>query len=147
VTCAGSRRRRCEAHRWWSRVSPAAATAGVDVVFVSVAQAAPDSPLELARMKYAAEELLRAGTAKWTILRPDGFIETWVEILEQTAARSKRPLVVGRGDNPFAWASVETAADEVVRAVLDPSLRGQTLDVRGPERYTVGTPSRTLPGA
>jgi len=114
-----------------------AASAGADVVFVSVAQAAPDSALELARAKFAAEEILRGYGAKWTIVRPDGFVETWTEILEQTAGRSGRPMVFGRGDNPFAWLSVDTVADEVTRAVLDPGLRGSTLTVRGPTPFTL----------
>ena len=106
-------------------------------MLVSVAQAAPDSPLELARAKYAAEELLRGSRAKWTIVRPDGFLETWTEIFEQTAGKSGRPLVFGRGDHPFAWLSVETVADEVARAALDPSLRGRTIPVLGPSAFSL----------
>ncbi|MEO5654058.1 MAG: NAD(P)H-binding protein, partial [Marmoricola sp.] len=82
----------------------AAARAGADVVLVSVLGAAPDSPMQLFRMKYAAEEHLRRSGVGWTIIRPDAFEETWVEILEQTAGRRCRPVVFGRGDNPFAWA-------------------------------------------
>jgi uncharacterized protein YbjT (DUF2867 family) len=122
----------------------AAAAIGAEVVYVSVAQAAPESPMELFRIKYATEELLRRSSTKWTIIRPDGFVETWVEILEQTAGRSRRPLVFGRGDNPFAWVSVETVADEVVRAVLDPGLRGSTLTVSGPESFSVDALARRV---
>jgi NADH dehydrogenase len=115
----------------------AAEQAGADVVLVSVLGASADSPMELFRMKHAAEAHLRRSRCLWTIVRPDAFEETWVEILEQTAGRRHRPLVFGRGDNPFAWVSVRAVAAEVARAATDPSMRGHTLDVRGPQRRTL----------
>jgi len=51
--------------------------------------------------------------------------------------RGARPVVFGRGDNPFAWTPVDEVAAEVVRAVLDPELRGQTIDVTGPDPRTL----------
>ncbi|MEJ7775755.1 MAG: NAD(P)H-binding protein [Nocardioidaceae bacterium] len=115
----------------------AAARAGAAVVLVSVLGASAHSPMQLFRMKYAAEEYLRRSEAPWTIIRPDAFEETWVEILEQTAGRRCRPVVFGRGDNPFAWTPVEEVAAQVVRAVLDPELRGRTIDVTGPDPRTL----------
>ncbi|MEP6855609.1 MAG: NAD(P)H-binding protein [Pedococcus sp.] len=115
----------------------AAARVGADVVLVSVLGASAHSPMQLFRMKYAAEEHLRHSSAPWTIIRPDAFEETWVQILEQTAGRRCRPVVFGRGDNPFAWTPVEDVATQVVRAVLDPGLRGQTIDVTGPHPRTL----------
>ena len=107
------------------------------VVLVSVLGASPHSPMELFRIKYAAEEHLRRSGIPWTIIRPDAFEETWMQILEQTAGRTRRPVVFGRGDNPFAWTPVETVAKHVVRAVLDPQLRGRTIDVAGPDPRTL----------
>lgn len=115
----------------------AAERTGADVVLVSVFGASADSPMELFRMKHAAEEHLRQSRSSWTIIRPDAFEETWVEILEQTAGKRGRPLVFGRGDNPYAWVSARKVAAEVVRAATDPSTRGCTLDVRGPQPRTL----------
>lgn len=115
----------------------AAARAGAEVVLVSVLGAAAHSPMPLFRMKYAAEEHLRRSATPWTIIRPDAFEETWVEILEQTAGRRNRPVVFGRGDRPFAWAPVDAVAAQVVRAALDPQLRGQTIAVKGPDPRTL----------
>ena len=114
-----------------------ATRAGAAVVLVSVLGASPQSPMHLFRIKYAAEEHLRRSGTPWTIIRPDAFEETWVQILEQTAGRRDRPVVFGRGDNPFAWAPVDSVAAQVVRAVLEPELRGRTITVTGPDPRTL----------
>ena len=40
-------------------------------VLVSVHGAAPDSPLELAQVKYRVEQVLKDSSLTWTIIRPD----------------------------------------------------------------------------
>lgn len=115
----------------------AAERVDADVVLVSVAGASRDSPMELSRMKYAAEQRLRQSSIRWTIVRSEPFAETWVALLEQTAGRSHRPLIFGRGENPLSWVAVEDVAALVERAALDPALRGRTLEICGPEAVSV----------
>ena len=111
----------------------AAELVGADVVLVSLTHAAPDSPLEIAREKYAAEQALWESPTGWTVVRAAAFAELWIQLLEQTARRSHRPVVFGRGQTPLWWVSVEDVATEVVRVTLDRSMRGSTVDVVGPE--------------
>ena len=115
----------------------AAEGAGADIVMLSVVGAAADSSMELMRMKFAAEQRLRSGSAPWTILRSDAYAETWIGLLEQTAGKSGRPRVFGQGNNPISWVSVEDVAAVVERAVTDRSLRGRVLELCGPEPETL----------
>ncbi len=115
----------------------AAERGGADLVLVSVLRAAPGDPMELSRMKYAAEQRLRASTCAWTIVRAEAFAQTWIDILEKTAGRSRRPLVFGDGTNPIAWVDVEDVAALVERAGHDTALRGQVLEIAGPERLSL----------
>ncbi|MBJ7593859.1 MAG: NAD(P)H-binding protein [Candidatus Dormibacteraeota bacterium] len=85
--------------------------------------------MELFRAKYAAEQHLRASTAPWTIVRATAFVELWADILA-------KPMVFGRGDNPINFVSVHDVAAVVARAAVDTGLRGQTLDVGGPNNLT-----------
>ena len=62
-------------------------------------------------MKYAAEEHLRGSGTPWTIVRAPAYLETYIRLFEQTAARSGRPLVFGRGDNPINFVSADDVAD------------------------------------
>jgi uncharacterized protein YbjT (DUF2867 family) len=108
----------------------AAEAAGADVVLMSIAGAAADSAMELARAKHAAEQHLKASRTGWTIVRATAFVELWAEILQ-------RGIVFGRGENPINFVSVEDVADAVESAVLQADLRGRVIDVAGPQDLTL----------
>jgi uncharacterized protein YbjT (DUF2867 family) len=122
----------------------AARATGADVVLMSVLGAASDSPMELFRMKDAAERHLHASGVAATIVRAAAFLETWTELLRQTAGRSGRPLVFGRGENPINFVSVIDVAAVVERAVVDPSTRGSTLAIAGPQNLTFNELARAV---
>ena len=110
----------------------AAAAANATVVLMSIVGASAEHPIELFRMKYAAEEHLRASGAPWTIVRATAFAEFWLDLLDQTAGASGRPVIFGRGINPINFVSVSDVAALVERAVVDPSTRGATFEIGGP---------------
>jgi uncharacterized protein YbjT (DUF2867 family) len=115
----------------------AAAQAGADVVLMSVIGASPDSPMELFRMKAAAERHLRQSHPAWTVVRSAAFLETWTAILEKTAGRGGRPMVLGRGDNPVNFVSAADVARVLADAVTDPTTRGRIIEVSGPAELTL----------
>jgi uncharacterized protein YbjT (DUF2867 family) len=114
----------------------AAASAGAEFVLMSVVGAAADSPMELFRMKYAAEQYLRASGAGWTIVRATAFLELWIEVLTKTAARSGQPVVFGHGNNPVNFVSVTDVAALVEHAITDPAARSHILEIGGPDNLT-----------
>jgi uncharacterized protein YbjT (DUF2867 family) len=114
----------------------AAAAANAAVVLMSIVGASADHPLELFRMKHAAEEHLRSSGAPWTIVRATAFAEFWLDLLDQTAGASGRPVVFGRGNNPINFVSVSDVAALAERAVVDPSTRGATFEIGGPQNLS-----------
>ena len=114
----------------------AAARAGAAFVLVSVAGAAPGHPIGLFRAKHAAEEMLRASGTGWTIVRATAFMETWATIMSHMLQASGRILVFGRGDNPVNFVSATDVAALIELAVTDPALRGQVLEIGGPDNLT-----------
>lgn len=122
----------------------AASAAGADVVLMSVVGAAADSPMELFRMKYAAEAALAASTVPATIVRATAFLELWIDLLRRTAGRSNRPLIFGHGQNPINFVSVRDVAALVERVVTDPATRGQTLEIGGPHDLTLNQLARMV---
>ena len=115
----------------------AAAAAGVQhLVLVSVLGAAPDHPMSLHRAKHAAEQALQASGLAWTILRPAAYLETWIAITGAKLTSNRHALVFGPGRNPINFVSAHDVAAAVDLAVHDRSLRGQLLEVGGPENLT-----------
>jgi uncharacterized protein YbjT (DUF2867 family) len=106
-------------------------------VLVSVWDASPDHPMELMRMKYAAEQELKGSGLAWTIIRPSAYIETWCDVLGRPLLQKGKTQVFGRGRNPINWVSTSDVARFVEMAVIDPAMRDVTIDVGGPENLTM----------
>jgi uncharacterized protein YbjT (DUF2867 family) len=116
----------------------AAVDAGVEhFVLLSVLDARPDHPMSLHRAKYAAEQHVSTSGLSWTVLRPSSYVETWMHVVGGKLASGGPALVFGRGDNPINFVSVLDVAAVAERAVTDPALRGQTIDVPGLDNLTM----------
>ncbi len=118
----------------------AAERVGAGMVLISGVGVAPDSPMELFRAKYEAEQHLRVSGLDWTIVRPTAFLELWAEIMT-------KPIVLGRGDNPINFVSVVDVAAVADRAVIETSWRGRTLEVGGPHDLTFNQLAELLQAA
>jgi NADH dehydrogenase len=114
----------------------AANLVGAELVLMSTVGAAADSRMELFRMKHAAEQHAAASGVSSTIVRATAFFESWVDVFHQTAARSGRPLVFGRGQNPINFVSAVDVAALVEHAVIDRGTRGEILEIGGPDNVT-----------
>lgn len=119
-------------------LASAAANAGVErFILVSVAQAAPDHPIEMFRAKAAAEEAVRASGIAWTIVRPTAYMETWLGIVGGPMLASGKALIFGRGRNPINFVSAMDVARTIEHAVGAPSEARQTIEVPGPQNLTL----------
>lgn len=105
-------------------------------ILLSIDQAAPDHPIELFRMKHAAEVALQASGIPWTIIRPTAYMETWLGIVGGPLMTTGRTRVFGRGKNPINFVAADDVARFVELAVVDPAMRGSTVVVAGPQDLT-----------
>ena len=112
-------------------LTAAAQEAGSAVVLMSIMGASPDSPADLFRAKFAAEHELRGSGVPWCIIRSGPYIETWHQVLQETAGRSGRPLVFGRGERPLAFVAVDDVVALAARAATDPAILGEVLEIGG----------------
>jgi uncharacterized protein YbjT (DUF2867 family) len=116
----------------------AAKEAGAEhLVLLSVRDASADHPMELNRMKYAAEEELKGSGLAWTIIRPGPYMELWCHLLGLPLLEKGKTQVFGHGDNPINWVSASDVARFVDLAVVDSELRGQVIEAGGPESLTM----------
>lgn len=115
----------------------AAVEAGVaQFVLVSVKDAGPAHPVDLMRMKYAAEQALRATAMSWTILRPAPYMETWCEVLGRPLLARGKTKVFGRGRNPINWVAASDVARFIERAIVERDMENEVIDVGGPENLS-----------
>lgn len=125
----------------------AAREAGAHVVLISAVGAAPDSPLDLFRMKFAAEQHLRTSGVPWTIIRATAFLETWIGLLRRTRGRSGRPLVFGHGHQPIAFVSARDVAAAASQAAVDLDLRGRLIEICGQQQLTMNELAESVQSA
>ena len=105
-------------------------------MLISVVGASPGHPIGLFRAKHAAEDTLRASGIPWTMVRATAFMETWSTIMSHPLQASGMIPVSGRGDNPVNFVSAADVATLAALAVTDPGLRGQVLQLGGPDNLT-----------
>ena len=136
----GSGRNRSEAvddagHR--ALVDAARAAAVAHFVYISALGASPGHPLDFFRTKYAVEQYVKASGLSHTILRPSAFMETHAHTFngKGIVERGKTTLL-GQGTRPRNFVAVRDVAAMAVRALADPAMRGQTIEIGGPENFT-----------
>ncbi|MDQ6613058.1 MAG: SDR family oxidoreductase [Gemmatimonadota bacterium] len=96
-----------------------------------------DHGMELFRMKYLAEQELRASGMPFSIIQPSAFMETWLKIVGEPFVRTGTTRIFGAGQNPINFVAVDDVAAFVALAVRDASLRSATIEVIGPENLSM----------
>ncbi|MDP9219153.1 MAG: SDR family oxidoreductase [Actinomycetota bacterium] len=105
-------------------------------VLVSVVGAAPDRPMSLHRMKYAAEQELHSSGLSGSTVRSTPFLETWLGIIGAKLANGGPALVFGPGQNPINFVSADDVAAFVCLAVGGDERVGDQVSVGGPQNLT-----------
>jgi uncharacterized protein YbjT (DUF2867 family) len=105
-------------------------------VLVSVVGAAPDHPMSLHRMKYAAELELRGSGLNGTTVRSTPFLETWLAIIGAKLDNGGPALVLGPGLNPINFVSAADVAAFVCLAVGGDERVGDQVSVGGAENLS-----------
>lgn len=113
-------------------------------ILVSVHGAAPDHPIELFRMKYRAECALKASAMSWTIIRPTAYMETWAKLIGEPLLKTGKTPIFGRGQNPINFVSAYDVAQFVACATGEESMRGEVIEVGGPENLSMHQLAQTV---
>lgn len=120
--------------------------AGVEhFIFVSVLQAALDHPVDFWQAKARVERYLRDSGLNYTIIRPAGFMEMHAYVLIGKLVESgKRVVMFGSGKNPRNFVAAGDVAKMIVAATDDPKMRGETVEIGGPENLTANEVAETF---
>ena len=112
--------------------------AGVEhFIYTSVIGANVDHPVDFWRRKGRVENYLRESGLTYTIVRPTSFIEMHAyELIGKAVLTGKRVVLLGKGKNPRNFVAAEDVAKVIIGAMRIPSLRGEAIDVGGPENLS-----------
>lgn len=116
----------------------AARQAGVEhFVYTSVVDATAAHPVDFWRTKARIERYLEESGLPHTILRPTAFMEVHAyELIGKAVLTGKRVTLFGRGRNPRNYVAAEDVANAAALSIRIPEMRGQVLEIGGPENLT-----------
>lgn len=116
----------------------AARQAGVEhFVYTSVVDATAAHPVDFWRTKARIERYLEESGLAHTILRPTAFMEVHAyELIGKAVLTGKRVTLFGRGRNPRNYVAAEDVANAAALVIRIPEMRGQVLEIGGPENLT-----------
>jgi uncharacterized protein YbjT (DUF2867 family) len=116
----------------------AAKHAGVEhFVFMSVLAPSLDHPLDFWRTKAMVEEKVRTSGIGFTIVRPTAFMGMHAfNLIGKSVLQGKRVMITGPGINPRNFVAAADVAQLVVTALGDARLRGEHIDIGGPENLS-----------
>ena len=128
----------------------AAREAGVDhFIFVSALGASEANPVPFMRAKALTEAYLMDSGIAWTIVRPNIFMDVWVNTLVGLPLRAGEPItLVGEARRRHSMVAVRDVAAFIVASVGNEAARNRLIRVGGPEaiswRDVVAAAERTL---
>ena len=101
------------------------------MVLTSVLGARPEHPVDWVRMRYMAEKHLVMSGIPYTVVRHGPIMERWVDALGRPVLEEGTCRIVGHGDNPISFVSVDDVATYVLLALRnDVGLLAEEYDPR-----------------
>lgn len=115
-----------------------AKAAGVEhFVYVSVIGASLDHPIDFWRNKARVERYLADSGLTYTVIRPSAFMDLHAyQLIGKAVVEGKRVVLFGKGRNPRNFVAAEDVAKAISGILEIPALRGQSMDMGGPENLS-----------
>jgi NADH dehydrogenase len=106
-------------------------------IFISVFGAALDHTVDFWQTKARIERYLRDSGLEHTIIRPTAYMEMHAyELIGKFVEKGKRVMMFGAGKNPRNFVAAGDVAKMVLAATDDPRMRGETVEIGGPENLS-----------
>ncbi len=117
----------------------AAKKAGVkQLIFVSLSNADPNSPVPFVSAKGKTEQYLKASGIPYTIIAPNAFMEFWIAVVVGMPALMGQPLtIVGSGNRKHSFISAVDVAKFMIASISNPKAINQRLLLGGPEALSL----------
>jgi len=122
----------------YQNLCAAARNAGVRrLVYVSFRGAAPDVPVDIFRIKWQIEDVIRRSELPYVILRPTAFMDVWIDQLLAAGIRKNGiAMLFGDGTAVANYIAVDDVAEFAVRILARGDVVNEILEVGGPSNIS-----------
>jgi uncharacterized protein YbjT (DUF2867 family) len=123
----------------YQNLCAAARNAGVRrIIFISFRGATPDEFVDIFRLKWLIEDVIRRSQVPFVILRPSAFMDVWVDELIAAGIRKNGVATIfGDGNRTANYISVNDVAEFAVRVAQRSDVVNEVIDIGGPSDKTM----------
>ena len=103
------------------------------LLYVSFRGASPHLPVDIFRLKWHIEDVIRRSGVPYVILRPTSFMDVWIDQLLADGIRRKGvAMLFGDGTAVANYIAVEDVAEFAVKILGRDDVRNEAVDLGGP---------------
>lgn len=103
------------------------------IVYVSFRGATPDVPVDIFRLKWHIEDVIRRSQVPYVILRPTAFMDVWIDQMIAVGIRKNGVTVLfGDGTRVANYIAVNDVAEFAVRVLQREDIANEVIDLGGP---------------
>ena len=108
------------------------------IVYVSFRGATPIEGVDIFRLKWHIEDVIRRSQVPYVVLRPTAFMDVWIdEIIAGGIRKNGVTTIFGDGTRVGNYISVNDVAEFVVRVIARPEIVNETIDLGGPSNLSL----------
>jgi len=118
----------------YQNLCAAARNSGVRrLMYVSFRGATPDVSVDIFRLKWHIEDVIRRSGVPYVILRPTAFMDVWIDQIIADGIRKKGvAMIFGDGRAVANYIAVNDVAEFAVRILARDEVRNEVIDLGGP---------------
>jgi len=106
------------------------------IIYVSYRGISQDAPVDIFRVKWYIEDVIRRSGVPHVMLRPTAFMDVWIDELLAPGVRKGAVRIFGDGNRVSNYIAVADVAEFVVKIVARPAVLNTVVDCGGPSNVT-----------
>jgi NADH dehydrogenase len=108
------------------------------IVYISFRGATPIEGVDIFRLKWHIEDVIRRSQVPFVVLRPTAFMDVWIdEIIAGGIRKNGVTTIFGDGTRVGNYISVNDVAEFVARVIARPEIVNETIDLGGPSNLSL----------
>jgi len=123
----------------YQNLCAAARNTGVKrLVYVSFRGVTPDEPVDIFRLKWHIQDVVRRSQVPYVIVSPSALTDIWVnEVIGGGLRKNGVAVIFGDGNRPQNYVAVDDVAEYAVKILARPEIVNEVIEIGGPSDLTL----------